>query len=54
METLVLPAEMVAESVVNSIQTNNFEADEEDMNPLIQTILALALGSCFIEMLFPV
>ena len=40
-ETLVLPAEMVAESVVNSIQTNSFDADEDDSNPLIQASLAL-------------
>ena len=53
-ETLVLPAEMVAESVVNSIQTNNLDADEDDSNPLIQAILALiSLGiTLFIEIIF--
>ena len=48
-ETLLLPAEMVAESVVNSIQTNNLDADEDDSNPLIQAILALiSLGKTYL------
>ena len=48
-ETLVLPAEMVAESVVNSIQTNNLDADEDVSNPLIQAILALiSLGRTYL------
>ena len=44
-ETLGLPAEMVAESVVDSIQTNNFDVEDDDSSSLIQAVLALSLGS---------
>ena len=44
-ETLVLPSEMVAESVVDSIQTNNFDVEDDDSSSLIQAVLALSLGS---------
>lgn len=44
METLGLPAEMVAESVVDSIQTNNFDKVEDDSSSLTQAILALSIG----------
>ena len=43
-ETLGLPAEMVAESVVDSIQTNNFDAVEDGSSSLTQVILALSIG----------
>ena len=46
-ETLVLPSEMVAESVVNSIQTNTFDAHEDDASFVIQATLALSLGNIF-------
>ena len=44
-ETLVLPSEMVAESVVDSIQTNNFDVEDDGSSSLIQAVLALSLGS---------
>ena len=43
-ETLGLPAEMVAESVVDSIQTNNFDVEDDGSSSLIQAVLALSLG----------
>ena len=43
-ETLGLPAEMVAESVVDSIQTNNFDAEDDGSSSLIQAVLSLSLG----------
>ena len=43
-ETLGLPAEMVAESVVDSIQTNNFDAEDDGSSSLIPAVLASSLG----------
>ena len=44
-ETHGLPSEMVAESVVDSIQTNNFDVEDDGSSSLIQAVLALSLGS---------
>ena len=51
-ETLGLSAEMVAESVVDSIQTNNFDVDEDGSSSLTQAILALSMGLCFRDVVY--
>jgi len=42
-DTLVLPSEMVAESVVNNIQSNSFDSDSSNVEYSFQILVALSL-----------
>ena len=43
-ETLVLPSEMVAESVVNNVQKKNFDSESQENEFVYTIVVALALG----------
>ena len=47
-DTLVLPSEMVAESVVNNIQSNSFDSVPSNVEYSFQILVALSLGKIFL------
>ena len=44
----MLPSEMVAESVVNNIQSNSFDSDSSNVEYSFQILVALSLGKIFL------